>query len=47
MPCFHRRDGVQWYTFWTAIVVLILTVFLRLVQSVEGAIQVYEANHLS
>jgi hypothetical protein len=36
-----RRNGVQWYTFWVAIVVLTLTLFFGLVQSVEGALQVY------
>lgn len=36
-----RRSGVQWYTFWVAIIILILTIFFGLVQSIEGAIQVY------
>jgi hypothetical protein len=36
-----RRKRVQWYTFWVAAVVLGLTVFFGLVQSVEGALQVY------
>lgn len=40
-----RRNGVQWYTFWVAILVLILTVFFGLVQSIEGALQVYKAFH--
>ncbi|KAL2141656.1 hypothetical protein VTI28DRAFT_2150 [Corynascus sepedonium] len=38
-----RRNGVQWYTFWVAILVLIITTFLGLVQAVEGALQVYKA----
>ncbi|KAH6961994.1 hypothetical protein BKA56DRAFT_736817 [Ilyonectria sp. MPI-CAGE-AT-0026] len=38
-----RRNGVQWYTFWVAILILILTVFFGLVQSIEGALQVYKA----
>ena len=38
-----RRNGVQWYTFWVAILILILTTFFGLVQSVEGALQVYKA----
>jgi hypothetical protein len=38
-----RRNGVQWYTFWVAVVVLILTIFFGLVQSIEGALQVYKA----
>ncbi|KAF2625647.1 hypothetical protein BU25DRAFT_432621 [Macroventuria anomochaeta] len=42
---YDRRNGVQWYTFWVAIVVLILTIFFGLVQSIEGALQVYKAFH--
>jgi hypothetical protein len=38
-----RRNTVQWYTFWVAIVVLLLTIFFGLVQSIEGALQVYKA----
>ncbi|TVY85451.1 hypothetical protein LSUE1_G000134 [Lachnellula suecica] len=38
-----RRKRVQWYTFWVAAVVLALTVFFGLVQSIEGALQVYLA----
>ena len=40
-----RRNGVQWYTFWVAIVVLFLTIFFGMVQSIEGALQVYKAYH--
>jgi hypothetical protein len=40
-----RRNGVQWYTFWVAIVILFLTIFFGMVQSIEGAIQVYKAYH--
>ncbi|KAK4234178.1 hypothetical protein C8A03DRAFT_38060 [Achaetomium macrosporum] len=36
-----RRNSVQWYTFWVAILVFIITVFFGLVQSIEGALQVY------
>jgi hypothetical protein len=35
-----RREGIQWYTLWVAIV---LTLFFGLVQSIEGGIQVYKA----
>ncbi|KAF2873889.1 hypothetical protein BDV95DRAFT_489290 [Massariosphaeria phaeospora] len=38
---YDRRNGVQWCTFWVAIVVLSLTLFFGLIQSVEGALQVY------
>lgn len=38
-----RRKRVQWYTFWVAAVVLGLTVFFGVVQSIEGALQVYVA----
>lgn len=36
-----RRNWVQWYTFWVAILVLVLTIMFGLIQSVEGALQVY------
>ena len=41
------RNSVQWATFWVAAVVLALTIFFGMVQSVEGAIQVYKAYHPS
>lgn len=44
---YDRRNGVQWYTFWVAILVLTLTIFFGLVQSIEGALQVYKAFHPS
>ncbi|KAI1156173.1 hypothetical protein F4825DRAFT_405328 [Nemania diffusa] len=37
---FDRRNGVQWYTFWVAILVFLVTIFFGLVQSVEGGLQV-------
>ncbi|KAF2499047.1 hypothetical protein BU16DRAFT_261029 [Lophium mytilinum] len=40
-----RRNGVQWYTFWVAILVLVLTLFFGLVQCVEGGLQVYYTMH--
>ncbi|UNI15431.1 hypothetical protein JDV02_001966 [Purpureocillium takamizusanense] len=36
-----RRNGVQWYTFWVAVFVFLFTIFFGMVQSVEGALQVY------
>ncbi|KAK1753217.1 hypothetical protein QBC47DRAFT_54078 [Echria macrotheca] len=36
-----RRNSVQWYTFWVAILVFLMTLFFGLVQSVEGGLQVY------
>ncbi|KAJ3496222.1 hypothetical protein NLG97_g2815 [Lecanicillium saksenae] len=38
---YDRRNGVQWYTFWVAILVLTLTIVFGLIQSVEGGLQVY------
>ena len=38
---YDRRNGVQWYTFWVAAVVLGLTLVFGLIQSLEGALQVY------
>jgi hypothetical protein len=37
------RDGERWSTFWVAILVLIITTFLGIIQCVEGALQVYKA----
>jgi hypothetical protein len=42
---FDRRNGAQWYTFWVAIVVLVLTIFFGMVQTVLGVLQVYKAYH--
>jgi hypothetical protein len=42
---FDRRNGVQWYTFWVAILVLTLTIFFGFAQCVEGALQAYKAFH--
>lgn len=42
---YDRRNRVQWYTFWVAAVVLTLTIFFGMVQSIEGALQVYKAYH--
>lgn len=36
-----RRNSVQWYTFWVAILVFIMTVVFGVIQSVEGGLQVY------
>jgi hypothetical protein len=44
---YDRRKGPQWYTFWVAVAVLVLTVFFGFVQSIEGALQVYKAYHPS
>jgi hypothetical protein len=40
---YDRRNGVQWYTFWVAILVFVTAIFFGVVQSVEGALQVYLA----
>ncbi|KAH8587432.1 hypothetical protein B0O99DRAFT_556692 [Bisporella sp. PMI_857] len=42
---FDQRKRVQWYTFWVAAVVLSLTVFFGLVQSIEAGMQVWKAWH--
>ncbi|KAF2035998.1 hypothetical protein EK21DRAFT_106832 [Setomelanomma holmii] len=42
---YDRRNGVQWYTFWVAVCVFLLTVFFGMVQSIEGALQVSKAYH--
>ncbi|KAK2040593.1 hypothetical protein LZ31DRAFT_474142 [Colletotrichum somersetense] len=38
-----RRNSVQWYTFWVAIMVFTFTLFFGFIQSVEGALQVWLA----
>ena len=40
-----RRKKVQWYTFWVAILILILTLLFGMIQSVTGIMQVYVAYH--
>jgi hypothetical protein len=42
---YDRRNGPQWYTFWVALWVLVLTIFFGGVQCIEGAIQVYKSFH--
>lgn len=44
---YDRRKRVQWYTFWVAIFVLLLTFFFGLIQSLVGILQVYKAYHPS
>jgi hypothetical protein len=38
-----RRNGVQWYTFWIAGIVLVLTFVFGLIQCIEAGLQVYLA----
>jgi len=40
-----RRNKVQWYTFWVAILVLVLTIVFGLIQSITSVMQVYYAAH--
>jgi hypothetical protein len=40
-----RRKKVQWYTFWVAVMVLLLTIIFGLTQSITGILQVYVAYH--
>jgi hypothetical protein len=42
-----RRRGERWFTFWIAASVVLLTIFFGVVQSIEGAMQVYKAYHPS
>lgn len=42
---YDPRNGYQWYTFWVAVFVLLLTVFFGTVQSVEGALPVWKVYH--
>jgi len=38
---FDRRNGEQWYTFWIAVLVFVVAITFGIIQSVEGALQVY------
>jgi len=38
---YDRRNGEQWYTFWIAVLVFVVATTFGVVQSVEGALQVY------
>ncbi|KAK2033069.1 hypothetical protein LX32DRAFT_610940 [Colletotrichum zoysiae] len=38
-----RRNSVQWYTFWVAIMVFFFTLLFGFIQSAEGALQVWLA----
>ncbi|KAF2794174.1 hypothetical protein K505DRAFT_242738 [Melanomma pulvis-pyrius CBS 109.77] len=40
-----RKNGGNWLNSWAAIVAIALTLFFGLVQSIEGAIQVYQLYH--
>jgi hypothetical protein len=42
---YDRRDGYLWYTFWVAVFLFFMTIFFGIVQSIEGALQVYKAYH--
>ena len=42
---FDRRKPLQRYTFWIAVVVLLLTMIFGLIQSTAGIFQVYVAYH--
>jgi hypothetical protein len=38
-----RRRRVQWYTFWVAGLILLLTILFGVIQCIEGGLQVYKA----
>lgn len=40
-----RRNKVQWYTFWIAALILLLTIVFGFIQSITGILQVYYASH--
>lgn len=40
-----NENRLRWCTFWVAILVVVLTVFFGVIQSIEGALQVYKAYH--
>ncbi len=40
---YDDRKKVQWYTFWVAFLVLILTIFFGLLQTIAGLVQAWAA----
>lgn len=42
---YDRRNGVQWWTFWVAILVLGMTLLFGFIQCLTGIMQVYAAFH--
>ena len=42
---FDWRKRERWATFWVALLILFLTIFFGIIQSIEGALQVYKAYH--
>ena len=38
---YDRRNGERWYTFWIAVLVFAVAITFGVIQSVEGALQVY------
>ncbi|KAK3318179.1 hypothetical protein B0H66DRAFT_575154 [Apodospora peruviana] len=38
---YDRRNGVQWYIFWIAVMVFVMAMFFGIMQSLEGGLQVY------
>ena len=43
---YDRRNKVQWYTFWIAALILVLTIVFGLIQSITGILQVYYSSHM-
>jgi hypothetical protein len=41
----NHKQGDSWITSWAAVVAIGLTLFFGLVQSIEGAVQVWKAYH--
>ncbi|KAI1115813.1 hypothetical protein F5Y14DRAFT_104762 [Nemania sp. NC0429] len=42
---YDRRNGERWSTFWVAVLVLMITIMLGLIQCIESALQVYKAYY--
>jgi len=40
---YDRRNGPQWCTFWVAVLVLLITTALGVVQCIEGAFQAFRS----
>ena len=44
---YDRRNSVQWWTFWIAVIVLVWTLITGLIQSIASIMQVYAAFNVN
>jgi len=44
---YGKQKRVQWYNFWLAVLVLVLGTIFAVIQSIQGALQVYKSFYPS